>query len=81
MSDDKELKFLKGYYNKLLGGRIIETAVIKDEDEPWILVPVLALQMPSGEIMQLEVLSDPEGNDGGHIAYHVLEEAKKANAK
>lgn len=58
-----EVKAYKDYMKPLEGG-IIHTASAADEGD--MIIPYLIIEMPNGKVYQVDILSDPEGNDGGH---------------
>lgn len=58
-----ELEAYKDYMKRLEGG-IVHTASAVDEGD--MVIPYLIIKMPNGKAYQVDILSDPEGNGGGH---------------
>lgn len=59
-----ELDYYKDHVKVLEGGTILTSSAV---DEDGMLIPYLIVELPDGTVYQVDILMDPEGNDGGHL--------------
>lgn len=67
--DEEALSFYNRYFGQLIGATIIDFAMIQDDnDDAWAEVwPCFRVKLASGEIVQIEISQDEEGNGPGWI--------------
>ncbi|WP_108816551.1 hypothetical protein [Loktanella sp. Alg231-35] len=55
---------VNAYYAQLVGAEITAFRLISDEfgEDPW---PTFTVKMPGGNVMEMQLSRDPEGNGGG----------------
>ena len=65
----KEENYFKSYYGDLVGAKILSFNGIQDEGEEGYGdgFPTFTVLFKSGEIGQIQISQDPEGNGGGFI--------------
>ncbi len=66
MKDDIQERWNEGYYSALNGAKIIRFIGTVSE-EFGTGFPQFLVKLSTGEIIEMEVSKDPEGNDGGFL--------------
>lgn len=59
-----EKQFWEDYYSQLVGGVVKGFGVVEEEDGYW---PCFNVKLITGELVQIEVSQDPEGNGPGFL--------------
>lgn len=59
-----EKQFWEDYYSQLVGGVIEGFGIVEEEDDYW---PCFNVKLVTGELVQIEVSQDPEGNGPGFL--------------
>lgn len=61
-------EFWKKYYSQLNGATIIKFLGMKKDEDDWgDGFPEFQVRLKSGEVVNVEVSKDPEGNGGGFL--------------
>jgi hypothetical protein len=66
MKDDRQERWNEGYYSALNGAKIIRFIGTVSE-EFGTGFPQFLVKLSTGEIIEMEVSKDPEGNGGGFL--------------
>lgn len=64
---DKEIAYITEEISKLKGATVVAVAAVADDESYGEVWPILQLRTPTGEILQVEVSADPEGNGPGFL--------------
>ena len=63
----KEEKYYKSYYGDLVGAKVMSFNGMQSDGEGGDGFPTFTVLFKSGEIGQIQISQDPEGNGGGFI--------------
>lgn len=64
---EAELDWYRTYFGQLIGGKIVEFRMEKDEYEEGVWWPVFIVQMKDGHLREIALSQDEEGNGPGWI--------------
>jgi len=67
MKDDIQERWNEGYYSALNGAKIIRFLGTVPEEFGGTGFPQFLVKLSTGEIIEMEVSKDPEGNGGGFL--------------
>jgi len=63
----QELDYFGKYYGDLVGAKIVSFDGMKDDEMGGDGFPTFTVQFKGGEISEIQISRDPEGNGGGFI--------------
>lgn len=67
MKDDIQERWNEGYYSALNGAKIIRFLGTVPDEWGGNGFPQFLVKLADGQIIEIEVSKDPEGNDGGFL--------------
>lgn len=67
MKDDTQERWNEGYYSALNGAKIIRFLGTVPDEWGGDGFPQFLVKLANGQIIEMEVSKDPEGNDGGFL--------------
>lgn len=67
MKDDIQERWNEGYYSALNGAKIIRFLGTVPDEWGGNGFPQFLVKLATGQIIEIEISKDPEGNDGGFL--------------